>query len=103
MDNERVVQRSLEYMEQKTKESKQMNKTTYEPKSRFLTKWQAETLTGMSPDTLKAYRRSGKLREGIEWFSLNSRVVRYSEKALIAWITNQLGAEGTNQSREQVQ
>jgi hypothetical protein len=59
--------------------------------TRFITKKQAADLTGFSPDTLKKWRLSGKLTEGIHWIRVgdSDRVVRYNEALLIDFLQNQ--------------
>ena len=54
----------------------------------FVGKREAERLTGLSYETLKKYRLSGLLLEGIHWIKLNSRVVRYNALLLLDWIQN---------------
>lgn len=58
-------------------------------KYRFVGKRVASQQTGLSGDTLKKYRRIGKLIKGIHWIALNSRTVRYNLPLLMDWLQNE--------------
>ena len=62
-----------------------------EIKIKFITKRQAEELTGFSCETLKKWRLSGKLIEGVHWIRVGNtqRVVRYNQSLLIDFLQNQ--------------
>ena len=51
----------------------------------YLTKHEAAKLTKLSWQTLRKYRLSGKLKEGIHWIKFNSRNVKYYREALDYW------------------
>lgn len=53
--------------------------------------------TGLSRSTLKRYRLSGKLTEGIHWIRLNSRNTKYNLTLLLDWIQNQISAPNAHQ------
>jgi hypothetical protein len=55
----------------------------------FVTKYEISRLTGLAPATLKHYRLSGRLKEGIHWVKLNPRVIRYNRLLVRDWIQNQ--------------
>jgi hypothetical protein len=55
----------------------------------FVTKYEISQLTGLAPATLKRYRLSGRLSEGIHWVKLNARVIRYNKLLVKDWIQNQ--------------
>jgi hypothetical protein len=55
----------------------------------FVTKYEISQLTGLAPATLKRYRLSGCLTEGIHWVKLNARVVRYNKPLMRDWVQNQ--------------
>lgn len=46
--------------------------------AQFVSKHEIARLIHVSPETLKSYRRSELLVEGIHWIRVNSRVVRYN-------------------------
>lgn len=52
----------------------------------FVDKHQASRITGLSPDTLKTYRLSQKLLEGVHYVALNSRTIRYNAPLLESFI-----------------
>ena len=56
----------------------------------FINKRDAEKLTGFSCETLKKWRLSGKLIEGIHWIRVGTsdRVVRYNSALLIDFLQN---------------
>jgi hypothetical protein len=54
----------------------------------FVTKYEISQLTGLAPATLKRYRLSGRLSEGIHWVKLNPRVIRYNKLLVRDWIQN---------------
>ncbi|MEP0925363.1 excisionase family protein [Leptolyngbya sp. ST-U4] len=58
------------------------------PQYRFVTKHEIAELTGFSEETLKRYRLSGKLIEGVHWIRVNPRVVRYNATLVMDWIQN---------------
>lgn len=55
---------------------------------RFVGKQEIADLTGLSCETLKQYRLTGRLIEDIHWIKLNSRVVRYNLFLIKDWIQN---------------
>jgi hypothetical protein len=60
-------------------------------KRHFVNKREAEFLTGFSCETLKKWRLSGKLIQGIHWIKIgeSDRVVRYNSALLIDFLQNQ--------------
>ncbi|ELR97396.1 hypothetical protein [Gloeocapsa sp. PCC 73106] len=59
-------------------------------KPQFVTKRDAQELTGFSCETLKKWRLTGKLTEGIHWIRVGNseRVVRYNALLLIDFLQN---------------
>jgi hypothetical protein len=57
----------------------------------FVNKRDAELLSGFSCETLKKWRLSGKLIQGIHWIKIgdSDRVVRYNSALLIDFLQNQ--------------
>jgi hypothetical protein len=55
----------------------------------FVSKYEISQLTGLAPATLKRYRLSGRLSEGIHWVRLNDRVIRYNKPLMRDWMQNQ--------------
>jgi len=55
---------------------------------RFVGKQEIAALTGLSCETLKQYRLTGRWIEGIHWIKLNSRVVRYNFFLIKDWVQN---------------
>lgn len=55
---------------------------------RFVTKHEIERLYGLSAETQKRYRLSGKWTEGIHWIRVNSRVIRYNLPLIEDWFLN---------------
>jgi hypothetical protein len=57
----------------------------------FVNKRDAEQLSGFSCETLKKWRLSGKLIQGIHWIKIgdSDRVVRYNSVLLIDFLQNQ--------------
>ena len=51
-------------------------------------KHEAAKIIGCKPRTLKSYRDSGLLQEGIHWFRLNSRKITYNSYLLFDWTVN---------------
>ena len=60
-------------------------------KTKFISKREAEKLTGFSCETLKKWRLSRKLIEGIHWIRVgdSGRVVRYNASLLMDFLQNQ--------------
>jgi hypothetical protein len=54
----------------------------------LIKKQKASELTGLSIWTLKRYRLEGKLKEGIHWSRINSRLVLYNCVLLLDWMHN---------------
>jgi hypothetical protein len=55
---------------------------------RFVKKREICRLTGLSGDTLKKYRLSGRLSENIHWIRLNPKVVLYNAPLVMDWLQN---------------
>jgi hypothetical protein len=53
---------------------------------RFLSKRDMAKLLGIHPETLKIYRKS--MVEGIHFFRLNSRLIRYNPNLVMHWFAN---------------
>lgn len=53
----------------------------------------ASQLTGLSVSTPKAYRRSGKLREGIHYVALGVQKYVYNRALLLDWLANRASPE----------
>lgn len=51
-----------------------------------LTPREAAALTGCTPKALEHLRAQGKLLEGRHWRRVGSRRLRYSRRALLAWL-----------------
>ena len=51
-------------------------------------KHEAAKIIGCKPRTLKSYRDSGLLQEGIHWFRINSRKISYNPQLLLDWKVN---------------
>ena len=51
-------------------------------------KHDAAKILGCKPRTLKSYRDSGLLQEGIHWFKINSRKILYNPYLLNDWKIN---------------
>jgi len=60
----------------------------------------AEILGFSSPESLKRYRRDGRLVKNIHWFSINSRRIVYNEDLLIDWVANQSDPEAHQRAIE---
>jgi len=56
--------------------------------AQFVTKHQAARILGVSPHTLKLYRRNGTFQEGIHYVCWNSRVIRYNKALIEDWAVN---------------
>lgn len=54
----------------------------------FVGKREAERLTGLSHETLKKLRLTGKLTENVEWVRQNSRSVLYNAPLLLSFLQN---------------
>ena len=54
----------------------------------FVKKREICRLTGLSGDTLKKYRLSGRLSENIHWIRLNPKVVLYNAPLVMDWLQN---------------
>ncbi|MEL6385289.1 MAG: hypothetical protein AAFQ89_23055 [Cyanobacteria bacterium J06626_18] len=54
----------------------------------FVNKRQVSECLSLSGSTLKKYRLSGELIEGIHWVRINSRCVRYNLELLKDWLHN---------------
>jgi hypothetical protein len=55
---------------------------------RFAKKQEICRLTGLSGDTLKTYRLSGRLSEDIHWVRINSKLVLYNVPLMLDWLQN---------------
>jgi hypothetical protein len=58
------------------------------PHYQFVNKQTAAQLTGLSSETLKRYRRQGKLQKDIHWIAVNSKVIRYNISLVLDWLQN---------------
>ncbi|PSB25348.1 excisionase family protein [Stenomitos frigidus] len=54
----------------------------------FCNKHRLSDATGLSPETFKKYRLSGKWIEGVHWQRLNSRCVLYNLSLILDWVAN---------------
>ena len=54
----------------------------------FVGKREAEKLTGLSHETLKKLRLSGKLTEGADWVRQSSRSILYNAPLLLDFLQN---------------
>jgi hypothetical protein len=57
-------------------------------KFQFVKKKEISELTGLSSDTLKRYRITGKLVENVHWIRVNSKVVLYNVPLIMDWLHN---------------
>lgn len=57
--------------------------------TQFCNKHRLSELTGLSSETFKKYRLSGKWTEGIHWQRINSRCVLYNLPLILDWLANQ--------------
>lgn len=58
-------------------------------KMKFIDKKKASEITGLSETTLKRYRLSGILEEGVHWIRLNQKNVKYNQEMLEHWLLTQ--------------
>jgi hypothetical protein len=56
--------------------------------SQFVKKREISKITGISGETLKKYRLSGRLSENIHWVRVNSKVVLYNVPLMVDWLRN---------------
>jgi hypothetical protein len=56
--------------------------------AQFVKKREISKITGISGETLKKYRLSGRLSEDIHWVRVNSKVVLYNVPLVIDWLRN---------------
>lgn len=56
--------------------------------TQFCNKRSLAKATGLSSETFKKYRLSGKWLEGIHWQRINSRCVLYNLTLILDWIAN---------------
>jgi hypothetical protein len=54
----------------------------------FVKKRDLSKATGLSGETLKKYRLSGRLIEDIHWVRVNSKLVLYNLPLILDWIQN---------------
>jgi hypothetical protein len=57
--------------------------------TQFCKKHRLSKETGLSSETFKKYRLSGKWVEGIHWQRINSRCVLYNLPLILDWVANQ--------------
>ncbi|MCU0568855.1 MAG: hypothetical protein MUF49_19930 [Oculatellaceae cyanobacterium Prado106] len=56
--------------------------------SQFVKKREIAKITGISGETFKKYRLSGRLSENIHWIRVNSKVVLYNVPLILDWLRN---------------
>lgn len=56
--------------------------------TQFCNKRSLAKATGLSSETFKKYRLSGKWLEGVHWQRINSRCVLYNLTLVLDWIAN---------------
>jgi hypothetical protein len=56
---------------------------------KFINKKKASEITGLSETTLKRYRLSGILEEGVHWIRINQKNVKYNQEMLEHWLLTQ--------------
>jgi hypothetical protein len=56
--------------------------------AQFVKKREISKITGISGETLKKYRLSGRLSENIHWVRVNSKVVLYNVPLMLDWLRN---------------
>jgi len=64
----------------------------------FCNKKRLSDLTGLSPETFKKYRLSGKWTEGIHWQRINSRCVVYNLPLILDWLANRSSPKAHQQA-----
>lgn len=62
--------------------------SNYPMNTQFCNKHRLAELTGLSPETFKKYRLSGKWHEGIHWQRINSRCILYNLSLILDWVAN---------------
>lgn len=55
----------------------------------FLGKKEMSKLTGLSGETLKKYRRTNLLTEGIHWVRVSPKLILYCVPLVLDWLQNQ--------------
>jgi acyl-CoA reductase-like NAD-dependent aldehyde dehydrogenase len=55
----------------------------------FVGKKEAAKILGISPETLKVYRRDSLIQEGLHYVRWNTRVIRYNKILIEDWAVNQ--------------
>jgi hypothetical protein len=69
----------------------------------FIRTAQAKDLTGLDVETLRRYRASGVLVEGVHWVRVNDRVVLFNKALLLDWIATRGVPKSEQAHQEMVQ